>query len=363
MTTDTQEHPERIDAEENRGRLMVSEHVGRYLWAADLAPGLNVLDAGCGTGYGIKILEQAGAKRIIGVDISEDAVTDASKSNGGPRVEVRQGDVRALPFSQGEFDLVVCFEVIEHVDEPDLVLDELARVLTPEGILCISTPNRRMYPPGNPYHLHEYTPDEFEQVLSERFSHVELHRQAAWLTSAILPDAEFAACGPSESFSPRTVKLEGDGAREEMFTVALASGAQLSSPRSLLALGDPFEVRWWQEQVDAARELGKGEGAEEARALREQITNGQREAATLRQMANVAEHSRRRSAQRVLEVEDILAQSSARIFALDEALVEREQLIGELQHRIDRADRVMAALKASLSWRITAPLRALKPRR
>jgi hypothetical protein len=87
-----------------------------------------------------------------------------------------------------------------------------------------------------------------------------------------------------------------------------------------------------------------------------------REAAILRQEATTARESSRKSAQRLLEVEEILAQSKARIFALEEALNARGELDEELRHRIERADRIITAMKASLSWRITAPLRALKRR-
>jgi 2-polyprenyl-3-methyl-5-hydroxy-6-metoxy-1,4-benzoquinol methylase len=371
MPTDTEDHPERIDADENRGRLIVSEHVGRYLWAAQLADGLKVLDAGCGTGYGIAILEDAGAGHVVGVDVSAEAVASASQANPGPRVEVRLGDVQALPFSDGEFDLVVCFEVIEHVSEHEAVLDELARVVRPGGTLCISTPNRRIYPPGNPYHLHEYTPEEFAGALAERFSHVELYRQSAWLTSAILNDAEFAARESDASFSPRAVKLPwggpidgSDDSGEEMFTLALASTGVLPCPQSLLTIGDPFEVRWWQDQVSVAREEGRAaadrEHADETAALRDEVLNVSREAARLNQASNDARLSSGRSAQRVLEVEEHLAQSNARIFALEEALEAQQALTGELQQRLERAHRVTAAMKTSISWRLTAPLRAAK---
>jgi 2-polyprenyl-3-methyl-5-hydroxy-6-metoxy-1,4-benzoquinol methylase len=367
MATETEEPPERLDAGEHDGRLIVSEHRGRYMWAAQLADGLKALDAGCGTGYGLRILDEAGAARVVGVDISAEAVGQASKLNESERVEILQGDIGQLPFSDGEFNLVVCFEVIEHVDQREAILDELARVLGDDGILCISTPNSRVYPPGNPHHVHEYEPEEFAEALAERFPHVVLHRQTAWLASAILSDAEFAASGSEESFSSRITKTEPTRPGEETFTVAFAAKQERFAPQPVLTLGEPFEVRWWQDQVRAAhaeeRELASQEHAEEAAALREQVMNASREAATLRQMKLAAQQNSKRSTQRVLEVEEVLAQLKARIFALEAALEGQTQSTSELHERIERADRVMAAMKASLSWRITAPLRALKRRR
>jgi hypothetical protein len=98
-----------------------------------------------------------------------------------------------------------------------------------------------------------------------------------------------------------------------------------------------------------------------SKTLRE--SEASREAAALHQEAAAARVNSRKSARRVLEVEEILAQSKARIFALEEALDVRGDLVDELRREIERANRVMAEMKASVSWRITAPLRALKQRR
>jgi hypothetical protein len=87
-----------------------------------------------------------------------------------------------------------------------------------------------------------------------------------------------------------------------------------------------------------------------------------REAAALHQEAATARANSLSSASRLLEVEEVLAQSKARIFALEEALDVRAELVDELHQKIERADRIIAAMKASVSWRITAPLRALKQR-
>lgn len=358
MALAADESPERLDADEQRGRLIVSEHRGRYLWGAQLARGLKVLDAGCGTGYGLRILQEAGVAQAVGVDISTDAVEQASQAISDERVEVLQADLKELPFSDGEFDLIVCFEVIEHVPERDAILDELARVLATEGVLCISTPNRNVYPQGNPHHLHEYQPDEFAKALSERFSHVELHRQTAWLASAIFSSDEFTAGQADGSISTRTVKMEPRDPGEETFTVALAARRSIPRVESLLTLGEPFEVRWWQEQIDDGRRSA------EALAARSEALTAHSEAlvARTRQQATRAEERSLNSARRLLEVEEVLAQASARVFALEQELETRGEEISALRERAARAERVMNGIKESLSWRITAPLRALKRR-
>jgi chromosome segregation ATPase len=90
---------------------------------------------------------------------------------------------------------------------------------------------------------------------------------------------------------------------------------------------------------------------------------GPRELARLKREASEARERSRRSAERVIEVEQALAISQARAVSLEQSLEEQRALVADLNERLARADRVMSALKHSLSWRITAPLRALRRRR
>ena len=179
-----QAHPERFDPRGAKGELVEAEHRARYWWAADYVEDKQVLDAGCGTGFGTAILSERRPSRLVGVDISEEAVDRAGDL--APRAdELRQADIRELPFADSTFDVVVCFEVIEHIDRQDEALDELRRVLRPTGCLLISSPNRDVYTPGNPHHVHEYAREELESALGKRFDHVALFMQHPWLASAI----------------------------------------------------------------------------------------------------------------------------------------------------------------------------------
>ena len=86
-----------------------------------------------------------------------------------PAAEFVQGDVRQLPFEDGAFELVVSFETIEHVHDPERVLDELRRVLAGDGLLVISTPNKRQYLVENEFHEREFRHEEFVELLRTRF--------------------------------------------------------------------------------------------------------------------------------------------------------------------------------------------------
>jgi SAM-dependent methyltransferase len=152
-----------------------NQHLARYRWAAAFAPGRRVLDAACGTGYGARILLEAGATRIASMDLSRDA--------SGPAFV--RGDAARLPARDGAFDLYVSFETLEHVEDDESLLREAKRVLAPGGFFLCSTPNRDFLSPGltladrprNPYHVREYSIPEFEALLARVFPRIELFGQ------------------------------------------------------------------------------------------------------------------------------------------------------------------------------------------
>ena len=102
-------------------------------------------------------------------------------------LDARVGDAQALPLPDRSIELVVSFETIEHVDDPAAFMGEVARVLVPEGIWIVSTPNRPVYSPKgtqNPYHRVEFDERELIELLRFRFQAVRIYTQfpqsAAW---------------------------------------------------------------------------------------------------------------------------------------------------------------------------------------
>ncbi len=155
---------------------VVYEHLHRYLWAAEIVAGRSVLDLGSGEGFGAAMLARR-ATRVMGIELDEATVEHSRLNYEAANLEFRLGtavDLSALP--DNSFDVVVAFELVEHVAEQSEMLAEIARVLTADGLLIMSTPDRRTYSdaPGysNPFHVHELTLDEFRELLGERFSHV-----------------------------------------------------------------------------------------------------------------------------------------------------------------------------------------------
>ena len=154
-----------------------AEHIARYALAERFAQGRSVLDLGCGTGYGTANLAEV-ASAAVGVDIAPEAIDYALRHF--PPARFLQCSATAVPFPPRSFDLVTAFEVIEHLRDWRAMLAEAQRVLEPNGLLIVSTPNKRYYAETrttsgpNPFHEHEFEFDEFRTALNEFFPHVRI---------------------------------------------------------------------------------------------------------------------------------------------------------------------------------------------
>jgi SAM-dependent methyltransferase len=155
-----------------------NEHLARYRFAMELVRGKRVADIACGSGYGTQMLASAGARSVHGMDISEEAVEFARRQYNTANVTYSVGNAQDLTtISDGEFDVVVSFETIEHIEDVEAYLDEMKRILRPGGVFVVSTPDRRLASlwywyfghPKNPYHAREYTERELLDLLSTRF--------------------------------------------------------------------------------------------------------------------------------------------------------------------------------------------------
>jgi len=171
--------PERLVPGTDAWDLYQLEHRQRYDWAARYCAGRSVLDVACGVGYGSEILRQAGATRVVGVDLA----FEAFPANGHrPRALFTNADACRLPFEDGTFDAVVSFETIEHVPHPEQLLQEIVRVLKSDGICICSSPNRDFQPftghkEQNPFHISEMSFAEFDRLFTKYFSVAERFSQ------------------------------------------------------------------------------------------------------------------------------------------------------------------------------------------
>lgn len=114
-------------------RLLLSRIIGEF----SLPAGSAVLDVGTGTGSNLRMLYELGFDRVLGLDQSREAIRFCAEKGLGA---VERGDVRALPFPDRQFDLVLATDIIEHVDDDLSALRELRRVLKPKGHLLLTVP-------------------------------------------------------------------------------------------------------------------------------------------------------------------------------------------------------------------------------
>ena len=133
--------------------FLYQEHIVRYLFASQFVRSKVVLDAACGTGYGSSLLLDKGAKKVIGVDISKDAIDYCNQNYKKENLEFKIDDCTKLNLNNSYFDAVVSFETIEHLKEPDSFLSEIQRILKRNGMLVISTPNKLTYQGSNQFHV------------------------------------------------------------------------------------------------------------------------------------------------------------------------------------------------------------------
>jgi SAM-dependent methyltransferase len=154
---------------------LFNEHFARYQLASRWAEGRRVLDAGCGTGYGSAELANT-ASSVTAIDLSPEAIAYAREHFRSSKLQYQVGDCLSLP--EGPFDLIVAFEVIEHLSEWPQFLQEVKRALSPSGLFLVSTPNKLYYAEArgqsgeNPFHVHEFEFAEFQTELNKVFPHV-----------------------------------------------------------------------------------------------------------------------------------------------------------------------------------------------
>ncbi|WP_117169972.1 class I SAM-dependent methyltransferase [Paraliobacillus sediminis] len=151
---------------------LLIEHVARYHFALFFIKG-RVLDFACGTGFGTHIIAKKLKNEItevIGLDISTDALEYAKHHYYHPKSSFFQADVTdsSLIERYGEFDTIVSFETLEHIEAEENFLSNVYKLLKPGGKLILSTPfgEGRDKPCGSPFHVHQLTPEEFEQLFA-----------------------------------------------------------------------------------------------------------------------------------------------------------------------------------------------------
>jgi SAM-dependent methyltransferase len=208
---------------------LLNEHMARYAFAARLARGKRALDAGCGAGYGSAELARA-ALNVVGIDSSPDAIEFARATYPMPNLSFEVASCEALPHGDGSFDLIVAFEVIEHLTGWGRFLREARRTLAPNGQFIVSTPNKLYYTESrgaqgaNPFHVHEFEFEEFRDELRSVFPHVSLFLEN---------HVEGVTFQPHEAGNTVEVRVDSAAAAPEeshFFVAVCANRSQIGNP-------------------------------------------------------------------------------------------------------------------------------------
>ena len=166
------------------------EHLHRYNSICDLVKGKIVLDIACGTGYGSALLAQK-AEKVYGVDISQETIDYCNENYKMHNLKYIQGSVSDIPFEDNSIDVIVSFETIEHVTDmlQEEFRKEIKRVLKDDGLLIISTPDKKIYSDipkyNNEFHMKEFYRDEFKEFLDKDFKYVKLFNQGLQICDII----------------------------------------------------------------------------------------------------------------------------------------------------------------------------------
>jgi SAM-dependent methyltransferase len=292
------------------------EHASRYHLAARYVSGREVLDFGCGAGYGSAILRRAGARRVVGADRAPDAVRYAASRFAGPGVTFCAGDCLRSPFARARFDVVVAFEVIEHVDGYRRFLREARRILRPEGILVLSTPNKKTYrrlgdTPANPFHVHEFHLRGLRRALAAVFPEVVILGQSRTEGAYFYPERTDGG-GAAAAADARLDLIGGDGggaagpleAADYFVALCGADRAALAAPPA----GGSFHVADDNAVAKRDRRIVELQGELDGRTrwvrqLQDELAQGAGRNAALQSRLDAAERTAREAARERAETE------------------------------------------------------------
>lgn len=383
------------------------EHMHRYAWCAGFVAGKEVLDVASGEGYGSAMLA-ATARSVVGVDVSEAAVEHARASYGAiANLSFVAGSAAQLPLADRSVDVVVSFETIEHLGQQQEMLAEIRRVLRPDGLLVISSPNRRVYSDQagyhNEYHVKELYFTEFDELLREQFPVVRYlgHRLSVGSTIAPLPgggsEATYLAFTDTGSeVEPRVAIFE-----EPIYFIGIATSSESLLPKvsssvlyseaedlyehhrevarwaqrqdaEIARVSEAFrlersradEMRQWAQELDARikgldlrheeLQAAHAESSEWARQLREQLARSTELERQLRGELAESQDDLGRHRALVLQLDRRLLAAEAHAEDLDGRLKDAGAQMQEMACDVENMGAKAAELRSELAERVAA---------
>jgi len=169
------------------------EHLHRYAIANDFVLDKVVLDIASGEGYGSYILSE-NALEVIGVDIDVETIENAKRKYSKNNLKFLVGSADKIPIQSNSIDVVVSFETLEHHDKHEEMLSEIKRVLKPDGVLIMSSPDKKYYSDltgqVNPFHVKELYFNEFEKLINKYFGYTKYYFQSSFNLNSFIASRE-----------------------------------------------------------------------------------------------------------------------------------------------------------------------------
>jgi SAM-dependent methyltransferase len=235
------------------------EHWHRYHFVAPLVAGRDVLDIACGEGYGSALIARHAA-HVTGADISPTTIAHARTQYADQaNLDFREADCAALPFADASFDVVVSFETLEHIEAQEAFLDEIRRVLRPNGVVAISCPNKAEYSDKrdhiNEFHVRELYRDELAALMRTRFPHTAWYGERPGFFSVVWPEQRPVSAEIFE-LSEAAADVPSAGHPRPLYFIVVASGSvdaitRLTPRMSVLADRDEWVYRDYEKVTRA----------------------------------------------------------------------------------------------------------------
>lgn len=368
------------------------EHLHRYAWCAHLAQGRDVLDIACGEGYGSAMLAH-GARSVVGVDIDAATMQHARQAYHNVRgLKFKQGNAADIPLEDASFDLVVSFETIEHHDKHAEMIAEIRRVLRPDGILVISSPNRTVYSElaghHNEFHVKELDFREFDETLKREFKQVDYFGQRLAVGSSIFTLQKHAGARSLQALTDTGSEVIERAAslKDPVYFVAVAGPLSRADreklrPSTLFSEAEDLythhrDVARWAQKLDDELDATNTKLSSLVTEHEETASWAQsldKELAATRQRLADLQVARAEADKRYVALEAEHEKKMAWAQSLVHKLSDRDNQLASLQAgrarlkvRVDGLLGKLATLRAehdrilnSRSWRLTRPLRAL----
>ena len=336
------------------------EHLHRYAMACQFAKGKNVLDIASGEGYGSAMLAKV-ANHVIGVDISEEAISFATGKYSRDNLEFKVGSCAEIPLKDASLDLIVSFETIEHHDQHEAMLKEFKRVLHPNGVLIISSPDKYEYSDmpnySNPFHVKELYRNEFESLVSKYFENMQIYGQRVIYGSGIFIE-KGSASYVNFSEDGEVININ-DGLFRPVYNIVVASNTDLPE-----AVSGVFELPVWQSDVAKSLVRERDQAVEQsniAMAERDEAVNGL--TTKLAERTEAVNGLTTQLAERDATVNGLttqLAERDATVNGLTTQLAERDEKVTDLTAQLAERDNELNYILNSNSWRLTRSLRAIR---